>query len=314
MYFVYHKNDFGDIATKKGCCTTLRAEFALAPFSMEDTNDKTIDLQRTFSPSPKWVVCIVKLFLTGWALQVLIGDLIMYDNDGKLRSFWMAYLTHWALTFAELYLVLSLLRQCITTEPNNTLTWFTKLLWGLYAVAVTLQEVIALLFWILEFDPSLENVTYYKFMKHGGIMIICLVEGLVVNRIPLRIQQIVFPMIIAVLYLTWTLIHALLLNVGNPNVNGTDGDDDAIYQSISWKRRPVAALMIATLTVVVVVPFLFMVTYVLSLPMRRYIQKADGQVSTRRMALEMWTGRKKSPLKSLTKTTTKKSSAVPVEF
>lgn len=145
-------------------------------------------------------------------------------------------------------------------------------------------------------------------------MIICLVEGLVVNRIPLRIQQIVFPMIIAVLYLTWTLIHALLLNVGNPNVNGTDGDDDAIYQSISWKRRPVAALMIATLTVVVVVPFLFMVTYVLSLPMRRYIQKADGQVSTRRMALEMWTGRKKSPLKSLTKTTTKKSSAVPVEF
>ena len=235
---VTDSTDITDSHQQQGCCSLLRAEFGLSLFSIQDTNDKTIDLQRTFSPSPKWGVCLVKIFLTGWALQVLIGDLLSYHGDTKTRSFWMAYLTHWALTFAEFYLVLSLLRQCITPDPNNTLSWFTKLLWGLYATAMTLQESVTILYWVLEYDPSVEKVTYYKFMKHGGIMIICLVEGLIVNRVPLRIKQLIFPFTIAVLYLIWTLIHDFLLHVGNPSINNTDGDDDAIYKSLSWKNRP----------------------------------------------------------------------------
>lgn len=307
---VTDSTDITDSHQQQGCCSLLRAEFGLSLFSIQDTNDKTIDLQRTFSPSPKWGVCLVKIFLTGWALQVLIGDLLSYHGDTKTRSFWMAYLTHWALTFAEFYLVLSLLRQFLTPDPNNTLSWFTKLLWGLYVTAMTLQESVTLLYWLVEYDPSLESVKYYGFMKHGGIMIICLVEGLIVNRVPLRIKQIIYPLVIALLYLTWTLIHDLLLDVGNPSINNTPGDDDAIYQSISWKNRPVDTLKTAAFTLFVVFPFMFMATYVLSLPMRRHVLKDDGNGSTRRSALEMFSRKKQSP----TKSTNKKSAGVPVEF
>ena len=269
---VTDSTDITDSHQQQGCCSLLRAEFGLSLFSIQETNDKTIDLQRTFSPSPKWGVCLVKIFLTGWALQVLIGDLLSYHGDTKTRSFWMAYLTHWALTFAEFYLVLSLLRQFLTPDPNNTLSWFTKLLWGLYVTAMTLQESVTLLYWLVEYDPSLESVKYYGFMKHGGIMIICLVEGLIVNRVPLRIKQLIFPFTIAVLYLIWTLIHDFLLRVGNPSVNNTDGDDDAIYKSLSWKNRPRTALISSILIIIFLVPILFLSTYLLSIKRRRYVQ------------------------------------------
>lgn len=103
-------------------------------------------------------------------------------------------------------------------------------------------------------------------------MVICLVEGLVVNRVPLHIKQLIFPFSVAVLYLIWTLIHAFLLNVGNPSINNTDGDDDAIYKSISWKNRPLMALISSVLTLFFLVPILFMTTFLLSMKRRQYVQ------------------------------------------
>jgi hypothetical protein len=252
------------------CCAYVRAEWALPSFSMKDVNDKTIDLQRSFAPTPQWFVLFVKVFFTGWALQVVIGDLVSY-GDGYVRTFYMAYLTHWALTFAELYFVLSLISQVLPARVDNTLSWFIKLLWGIFAVASTLQGSVTVLYWYLEFDYA-NKVQYFGFMKHGGLLILCLIEGLFVNRVPVRIRHMMYPMAISMLYILWTLIHDLALDVGNPNVNGTDGDDDAIYTSLSWKNRPLDTFLTSMFAVFVLAPLLFFVIFLLSLPLRRYVQ------------------------------------------
>lgn len=274
MDSVYHS--YNARSTKRGvCCTEMQLDY----FSLEDSNGKTLDLQRTFAPTPKWSVFLVKLAIVLWALEVLIGNLLSYP-DIYARGFFMANLTHWALSFAELYLVTSLIAQLVVQDSSNKLNWFIKLPWGLFAVASSLQASVTFLFWSVEYD-YVSGVTYYNFMKHGGVMILVLLEGLVVNRVPVRFRHIVYPMFISFLYVLWTLIHDILFDVGYPNVDdsagddaaGDDaaGDDDAIYTSISWKNRPKETLIISLISIFVLSPVLFLIIYVLSFPMRRYV-------------------------------------------
>jgi hypothetical protein len=43
-------------------------------------------------------------------------------------------------------------------------------------------------------------------------------------------------MTVAICYVIWTIVHSLLTNIGNPYKNETEGDDDAIYDAINWRR------------------------------------------------------------------------------
>lgn len=99
-----------------------------------------------------------------------------------------------------------------------------------------------------------------------------MVDGLVLNKIPLRARQVVFPMAVGIVYVIWTIIH-WKLKVGNP------GEDyDTIYLIFDYENHLFFSLVQCTLLVLVVIPLVFLCLRMASLWSGGF--KFDG--STRR--------------------------------
>jgi hypothetical protein len=154
-------------------------------------------------------------------------------------------------------------------------TIFVKLAWAFFPLAATLEAVIVMLYWKVDFQAGTE-VNYMGYMKHGGVFVIVLLEGLIVDRVPVRLCHLVYPMIVAICYLLWTLVHGLLARIGNPHKNDTTADDNAIYEAINWEERPESSLIICLVSLGMLVPLLFLGVYLLSLPFRRYVNGGNG--------------------------------------
>jgi hypothetical protein len=216
-----------------GCCPRLVAEWRLAMWSVADTNGKSVDVVASFQPKPHALMAIVKLAFLSWVMSIWITDMIEYDSKG----FWYAYLTHWGLLATIVYFTLSLCTLMIFSVVQTPLNFVTRFLWGLFTTIVTVETVIALLFWVLEYKAG--PVSYGNVVKHGVFLILLWIDGFLINRIPIRFKQIVFPYIFLIIFLLWSGIHSVT-KIGNPNITDKDHttDDDAIYSAVSWNHRP----------------------------------------------------------------------------
>jgi hypothetical protein len=243
------------------CCQRLVAEWRLSMWSVVDTNGKTFDVVASFQPMPYALTAIIKLIFLAWATSIWIMDMINYESKG----FWYAYLTHWGQLVTMLYFVLSLttllLFHVIQEEPLNFITRFT---WGIFTTIVTVESVITLLYWSLEYNG--DALMYREVMKHGGFLLLLWIDGFAINRIPIRFKQILWPYLFYILYLLWSVIHSVA-KLGNPYRNDNDPttDDDAIYSSVSWNHRPVQIGITCVLLLTVFLPFLFLINWLLSI-------------------------------------------------
>lgn len=94
----------------------------------------------------------------------------------------------------------------------------------------------SLLWWLTVYDPDETVLKFSNVFSHGVVCFLALVDGLVLNRIPLRLFHwwgFIFP--VEVLYLVWTIIH-WQLEIGNPYEQDEDAEtnDDAIYSVLAW--------------------------------------------------------------------------------
>lgn len=283
------------------CCTTLKGEVYGPMFNLvvvdapnqpsspsPSTEPATLDIVRTFSPRPRLLYITLKVFLAAWILAVLT----MSIDRVKFPSFWLAYLTHWGLTLTALYFVMSsicalylALRPPPTpaTNENRVDTFLSccggsggggggvagclvKTTWALLAIVIPGEVVITILFWALVYDGK--PVTYVTAMVHGGTMILLLIDGFVLSRIPLRLKQFVFFESFSLLYFLWNIVHAYS-GIGNP-YNGVSQDDDAIYESLDWNTDPTMAIAVSVMALFVANPIIFGICWWLSrlLPMR----------------------------------------------
>jgi hypothetical protein len=249
-----------------GCIGRLVAEWRLGMFSLEDTQGKILDYERTFKPTPKVAVLFVKLFLLAWTIQISVISIMQTINP----SFWIAYLSHWGGVFFMLYFMASfsvaLLLPNISQEEERVNIW-ARITWVLYTVCINFSLIITILFWVLDYDGG--KVIYRDYMQHGGIFLFVLIDGMLINRTPIRIKQILFVELLYVVYALWTYIHSIT-SIGNPNLNcgsceGSDTDDDAIYSSVNWNKRPIPTLILFAGIFLVITPFLFTLIWLLSL-------------------------------------------------
>lgn len=265
--------------TKKlGCCGRLLAEWRLSMFSTTDANGKTIDLEATFHlrTRPAWIVyIIIKICFLVWAISAVISEIIGIDEPG----FWFAYLTHWGSLSTILYFALSL--SCairpISQQPVNFLTRST---WFMFTTTVCIEILITLLYWGLEYKPG-KTITYESIMQHGVFMVIIMLDGFVLSRIPVRFKQIIGFLVFEVAFIVWSGIHAAS-GIGNPNRSDGDPntDDDSIYGAVSWNQRPQAGIIVAIGAVFVGCPLIFLVVWSLSTCGRHYLtysQEGDQQ-------------------------------------
>jgi hypothetical protein len=148
-------------------------------------------------------------------------------------------------------------------DQGMTTLW-TKIMWVLYVIAIHSQVVVTLLYWLLVYDGS--SVDHTDVYRHGILMILIMMDGFVINRIPIRLKQIVFVYAYSFAYLVWSLIH-FAADIGNPETmdNDPDTNDDALYGVLSWRDNPGGAAILCLILFFVGIPLIFVFVWALSL-------------------------------------------------
>ena len=271
--FIYYKMIEEQQQTNNmSCCGRLLAEWRLDMWSTTDVNGKFIDMKATFRPQPRLLTGIVKLGFLVWSIQIIASAI----SDSNIPNFWLAYLTNWGICLTIIYQTLSLTRMVlpVSQDPVDFLTRFT---WGMFVCVAVAESIITILYWALEYQG--EAVTYANIMKHGILMLTIWFDGFVLNRIPLRFKQVLWPYILSIMYLIWTGIHAAT-DIGNPTISDNDPetDDDAIYSSLNWNERPASGVIISVVLLIVMNPLLFLfMWYISTLIGRRYIMECNDE-------------------------------------
>lgn len=242
------------------CCTFLKDELNPCQdyFSSTDPNGKTLDIEESFGPSSVYAI-LAKLALAGFTIFTWVSMFLASDY----RDFWFAYLTVWTLCFQIVYHVFSLWNSLV---PPPGINRRVKMQWFFFNFVAHLDIVVAMLWWGTVYDPD-DNLTFNLVAPHAATAVIILVEGLIVNRIPVRFYHwwlAVLP--IDIIYSVWTGLHAVF-DVGNPNENDNDHDtnDDALYSAVDWKEDALGTAIFIAIVIFVVGPIVQLLLFVLSL-------------------------------------------------
>ena len=283
------------------CCATVRGEFkgpmfdlveqsASAPtkedeagVNLVDDTPRSLDIVKTFSPHPRVPYIGVKISLAAWIVSVMPMSIM----STTYPSFWLAYVTRWGLVITTAYIILSALSAVYLAirppanpdELKGGVGVLIKSTWALFAIALPAEIMITILFWIgkLKYFTYVGNV-YDSVMVHGITMVLIMIDGFVLSRIPLRMWQFILFETFVALYFLWNVIHAYS-GIGNPNT--PIEDDDAIYVSIlAWKNNTTAAVVMLLGVLFAANPIIFMVCRTLSrlLP-RRLCEEDSGGAS-----------------------------------
>ena len=261
---------------KKACCSRLKAECQLSMFSLMDTTGQTVDLKQTLAPKPWTIYGLIKVCIFIWNLQYAIYDSVKYRNG----AYWFIFLTNWGilLTFLSISLTLFGFVKTIYLERQhsnqhhqqsqvdedtvNTHTFFTRCMSTVGILAMNLEILIILVYWVTIYNGG--AVTFQDLQVHGLLGFFSLIDILVIHRIPIRFKQIFLVYAFSITYLIWTLIHSVSSIGHYYNDNNPETDDDSIYPTVNWNKRPGAAAVMAGSLLLVVTPIIFFTLWFLS--------------------------------------------------
>ena len=244
------------------------SEFCGHPFTTKDVTGQLYDIDETFIPKPFWLSCGIKFVFWGWSLSVLIMDVV---QNGLVGIFYFDSFAHWSLIVTCLYFTFSWIVTLVPTTNHNEVTFLVFFTWGLYTIATTVELVVPILYLISGYDWTdgsssnvdgqqvSSNVTYLNVMVYGGMELLLLLDGLVLDRIPIIVSQQWFSVLFLVVFFIWTIIEQFAWR----NMNLTS--DDTLYQLVNWMEQPGYATGLATLFSFVAVPIVFHLIWLLSL-------------------------------------------------
>ena len=236
-------------------------------FQVKDpVNGRIIDIPESFAPASCRALWY-KLFYCTLCVGTIVYTIIEYDYN---KGFYFAYLTYWGAIFCCGYSILSLFNTVFASRtgqpgPDGTVSCRIRTTWILFALSAQTSFVTMILFWALQFDPA-DAVIYSTIVPHGVLFIFTVIDGLYVNRIPLRLMHwygFILPFDIA--YITWTIIQSFF-DIENPAYD-TDPttNDDAIYAGVlEWSNDWTTALFWSLITIFVIGPLLYILLWTMS--------------------------------------------------
>jgi hypothetical protein len=223
-------------------------------FASVDQFGGDIDFSASFAPHSWWAV-VWKLFAVSFAIATFCLTWV----DSKHPGFYMAYLTHWGLLLAVLYVICSVWNTLAATRsgprPLTAQNVAVKTTWAMFAMAAHAEALISVLWWTSSsgFASLSRTITFVDLAPHLIIAFVVWFDGLVVNRIPIRwMHWIIFVVPLEGIYALWTLVHHYT-KIGNPDTDQTD----AIYKAISWEDDWVKCLATLVINVFVFGPLIY---------------------------------------------------------
>jgi hypothetical protein len=241
-----------------GCYGRFQADFQLNFFQTTDANGKILNLERSFCVSDRtlWVLLPKLAFFA-----LTVADVITGLATTKYPGFWMAYLSNWSLVYATIYISLSFF---VSLGLSSLL--FIKLTWTMFSITIVHQILVMFLFWFLEYDSDYD-LDYYTIMTHGGVALCVVLDGLIVNRTPVRIKHWFPTFAMSFLYTIWNVIHSYVIEE-NPWID--DDDQIYIYSALNWRDDFGQTAMTIGIVILLVSPLFHLLIWRLSLCSRRY--------------------------------------------
>lgn len=246
-------------------------------FTIRDRNGKYLDIPRSLAPEPKIWMMLFKLVILAWVAYLFSEE---WSTTHPTRFFFATF-DHWALTCTLLYLWCSFCcnafsrfhkhapadNDTATTTPTTTSinprrhlpTKLHKITWFLFDVAAPSQILASLGFWLFQFEhgKNLED----DLVVHGTVLLLVLVEGLVINRVPVRVNHQWFFFGLVYTFLLWSLIHSYT-SMGNPMAKY--GTDD-LYPFLRWLRHPFWTTLWVLIIFFIITPLVYLFVWALSL-------------------------------------------------
>jgi len=257
-------------------CHRFCSEFKRPMFDIEELRKEetvTLDINASFHIGRgirSWVGAIKLL-----TFFISIASLV-YGFAVHPYPFWYpVFLTHWGVVFCIMYLGGSFLLTTRSSSECNSVeaTRLVKFTWLFYSVAAVMGCCIAVLYWAFVFKPSTHSINLNNCMTHGGCLLIVLLQGLLVDHVPLRIKHnFVGTFAIACVYASWLALQNLVVKY-NPM---EDADDDALYDAIKWRENTVPTIILTAGVLFVAIPLFTILLWTLSLPGRKYVNTLDG--------------------------------------
>jgi hypothetical protein len=252
-------------------------------FHVQDpVNGRVLDIPETFAPASGYAFLWKASFLSMCVFTLIWC--MMHTADPK---FYFAYFTNWGLLWCNLYAFMSVLNTVLasrTGQPaaDKSVGCRIRLTWILLTAATHNSAMASILFWPLVFDPD-KDLKYATIAPHGVLILLAMVDGFYVNRIPLRWMHyfgVALP--IDLLFTLWSYIHAVL-EIGNPDNNDNDPttNDDALYPNVlEWNHDWQTALVWAVAAMFIIGPVVFGLLWLLSTgcfckDTRRYVDDVD---------------------------------------
>jgi hypothetical protein len=163
---------------------------------------------------------------------------------------------------------ISITRTTAATTRTTTPSLLVRMTWITYLLGIHTTAVATLLYWPLVFDPN-ETMYFTTVAAHGGLLVLMIIDGMIVNRIPMYIMHwfvVILPL--DLLFVIWSLIHDLL-EVGNPdrltNQDLSDNNDDALYPNvIAWKDDWSTSFFWSVVCILILGPLMFLLLWSIS--------------------------------------------------
>ena len=265
-----------------GCCTRFAKQ--LRPCQSwfhvkEPCSGRTLDIPESFAPASCYAF-LWKLLATAIAILTLAWGLI----NSNSKPFYFAFLSMWGVCFVNIYFYFSLFNTVFasrTPQPNQTVGMRIRFTWFFGALGTHFTFVATCLYWFLIWKPE-DGVQFVRVSEHGGLLLLILVDAIIVNRIPYRMQHYFGVLLVEMLYVVWTVIHGFATDIGNPNRNDNDPEtnDDAIYPDVlEWTNDWQKALIYSCGTVFALGPILYLIMWCLSNGVcsdrRKYVDSVD---------------------------------------
>mmetsp|Transcript_9243 Transcript_9243/g.14215 ORF Transcript_9243/g.14215 Transcript_9243/m.14215 type:complete len:328 (+) Transcript_9243:51-1034(+) len=268
------------------CCT----EFCLHPYTILEANGRIIDVQKSFAFQPWYLIVILKIMAFGITTDCLVRDVLFYN--GKELYFYMAYSENWCLALSLFYFIVStftsfwsLPKQPVPGEEG--VQFHVGLAWFLYPIAVIASGVNAFVYWFFIYGNeeygALSEFDYFAIVKNGGILLLLLVEGQVLNRIPIRWSHLIWSELVLCAYIGWTFIHDMFTEIGNPEIvsDSSTNSHEPIYGFLNWSASDNSLQIVVQCIIALtgVAPAVFVVLYCISWPCRRYLPAPNGDMT-----------------------------------
>lgn len=123
----------------------------------------------------------------------------------------------------------------------------------LLSIAAPSQVMLTTIYWVgFCYSMLIGTTEYASIMTHGGCLILVMIDGFLLSRIPLRVKQVIFFQAFMLMYIIWSVIHAYS-GIGNPYDDGM-----YLYELLQWKNYPVSSLMLSLTGVFLVSPIVYL--------------------------------------------------------